>query len=144
MTTLNSTVTNTFRAASANSAIPTTVYSQHGKLYVHAGGQFKVIAAVGNYGQVNVAGSYPAGFGVKTDTRWTQDSDGIAAYAAKAINAHPVLISRVAELEKRQADLVAKLKIAQAALQRKDGLGEKYISSLVAMIDQSLAAVKSK
>jgi hypothetical protein len=128
----------------AAKAIPTTVYAQGDKLFVHAGGEFRVIAAMGAIGKVAVASNYPASFGVKTDTRWTHDTAGMASYAAQAINAYPVLKARVSVLEQRQADLVAKLKIAQVALQRKETLGDKYIASLVAEIERSLNAAQAK
>lgn len=126
--------------APAKAAIPTTVYSQGEKLFVHTGTGFQVIAAVGAIGKVEVDGKYPAGFGVATDTRWTQDQAGIAAYAARAINAYPALTVRVKALESRNADLIAKLNVAKVALQRRDKLDAAYVASLVAEIERSVAA----
>ncbi len=125
---------------SATQAIPTTVYAQADKLFVHAGGEFRVIAAVGSYGKVALASTYPqGGFGVKTDTGWMRDGAAIAAHAAQAINAYPVLVRRVGVLEGRQADLLAKLKVAQVALQRRDTLSQGYVDALVAELGRSIA-----
>ena len=125
----------------ATQAIPTTVYAQGEKLFVHTGADgFKVIAAVGELGKVNVASGYPTGFGVKTDTRWTNDHYAIAEYAARAINAYPTLSKRVSVLESRNADLLAKLNVAKVALQRKDKLDAAYLASLVGEIERSVVA----
>jgi hypothetical protein len=128
----------------ASKTIPTTVYAQGEKLFVHTGAGFQVIAAVGAIGKVDVAGNYPVNFGVKADTRWTQDGAGIARFAATAINAYPVLTSRVNELQARQADLVAKLKLAKVALERRDTLSAGYVEKVLGEIDRSLTAAQAR
>lgn len=127
-------------SAAGGGVIPTSVYTQGDKLYVHANGAFKVIGVMGQLGKVDMAPNYPSGFGKQTDDRWTYDAPAMAKYVAEATNAYPLLQSRVAELERRQADLVAKLKVAQAALFRGD-LTPAYTTSLRAEIARSLNAV---
>jgi|ERR1035437_5917399 hypothetical protein len=125
------------------SAIPATVYAKGEMLFVHNGADFVSIGEVGNTRKVQVQSSYPSGYFAQTaDTSWVHDRSGVAAEMAKRINAYPVLDRQVQVLQARQDELVAKLKLAQAALQRHQSLDAGTVAALVREIGMSIQAAQ--
>ena len=131
---------------SGKGAIPAgvTVGSFQSVLYVHDGSNFITLGQVGNIVKLKVSADYPAGKLPKTmDTRWTQDTTAVATEMTRRINSCPVLEQKLAVMQRTQDDLIAKLKVAQAALLQNPALQPATAATFAHEIGLTLAKVKA-
>lgn len=129
---------NTAAAATSRNPVPARLYAQGELLYVHTGADYQVLARVGNFGKVAVSKGYPTGAFPAKDMSWAHDVGRVAEYMAMATNAYPTLRKQVAVLEAQKADLVAKLKLAEEALKRREQLTPEYGAALLAEMRHSI------
>lgn len=130
---------------SGKGAIPAgvTVSNFNSVLYVHDGSDFITLGQVGNIVKLKVAAGYPAGMLPKTmDTRWTHDTTAVATEMTRRINSFPVLEKELVVMQRMQDELVAKLKMAQAALLQKPALQVAAAATFAREIELTLNKVK--
>ena len=124
------TTVNYTAAPAVSSVVPQKVFAQGGKLFVHTGSDFLVIAQVGSFGSVAVDSAYPKGAFAAKNTDWATDHTRVAAYAAQAINAYPVLQAQLQEAQRVNAALLAKLAQAKALLENQHALSRQAVLGL--------------